>query len=66
MLRPWCLFWRVQGMEAGQAEGRAALQAARADAAEADARLATAEERAEALEAEVAQLEAMKVGMLPD
>jgi tetrahydromethanopterin S-methyltransferase subunit G len=53
-------------MEAGQAEGRAALQAARADAAEADARLATAEERAEALEAEVAQLEAMKVGMLPD
>ena len=51
----------LQGLEAGQAEGRAELQEALAQRAEAEGRLAGLEDRLEALAAENAQLESLKV-----
>ena len=51
----------LQGLEEGQAEGRAELQVALAQKVEAEGRLAGLEEKLEALEAENAQLESMKV-----
>lgn len=54
----------AQGMDAGQAEAQAALQAALAEKAETEGKLAGLEERLEALETENAQLESMKARLL--
>lgn len=51
----------LQGLEAGQAEGREELQAALAQRAEAEGQLAGLGERLQALEAENAWLESLKV-----
>ena len=51
----------LQGLEAGEAEAQAAIQAVQAEKAELEGRLSALEDKIEALETENANLESMKV-----
>ena len=53
-----------QGLEAGEAEAKAAIKAMQAEKAEVEGRLSALEDKIEALEIENANLESMKVGLL--
>ncbi len=51
----------MQGLEAGEAEAKAAIKAVQAEKAELEGRLGALEDKIEALETENANLESMKV-----